>query len=397
MRALEGKSVVLGVSGSIACYKAVDLASRLAQGGALVDVAMTEAATRFVTPLTFRSITHRPVVTNAFDPDAELSLQHVGLAEGADVIVVAPATANTLAKFAHGLADDPLSMTVLASRAPVLAAPAMDGHMWQSPATIDNVARLIERGFTIVGPAEGRMASGLAGVGRLVEPAALMGYITGLLGRAGDLSGRKVVVSAGGTQEPIDPVRVVANRSSGKMGYAVAEAARDRGAKVVLVAAPTALDDPAMVETVHVGAALEMYDAVLHHAADADALVMAAAVADYRPAAPAQHKVKKTSAALRVELEATPDILAAAARPGLVSVGFAAESQSLVDHAREKLRAKGLHLIAANDITDPESGFGVDTNRVTLLDRDGLVEELPLLTKYEVAHQLWDRVAGWLR
>ena len=397
MRALEGKRVVLGVSGSIACYKAVDLASRLAQGGALVDVAMTEAATRFVTPLTFRSITHRPVVTNAFDPDAELSLQHVGLAEGADVIVVAPATANTLAKFAHGLADDPLSMTVLASRAPVLAAPAMDGHMWQSPATIDNVARLIERGFTIVGPAEGRMASGLAGVGRLVEPAALMGYITGLLGRAGDLSGRKVVVSAGGTQEPIDPVRVVANRSSGKMGYAVAEAARDRGAKVVLVAAPTALDDPAMVETVHVGAALEMYDAVLHHAADADALVMAAAVADYRPAAPAQHKVKKTSAALRVELEATPDILAAAARPGLVSVGFAAESQSLVDHAREKLRAKGLHLIAANDITDPESGFGVDTNRVTLLDRDGLVEELPLLTKYEVAHQLWDRVAGWLR
>ncbi len=397
MRALEGKRVVLGVSGSIACYKAVDLASRLAQGGALVDVAMTEAATRFVTPLTFRSITHRPVVTDAFDPDAELSLQHVGLAEGADVIVVAPATANTLAKFAHGLADDPLSMTVLASRAPVLAAPAMDGHMWQSPATIDNVARLIERGFTIVGPAEGRMASGLAGVGRLVEPAALMGHITGLLGRAGDLSGRKVVVSAGGTQEPIDPVRVVANRSSGKMGYAVAEAARDRGAKVVLVAAPTALDDPVMVETVHVGAALEMYDAVLHHAADADALVMAAAVADYRPAAPAEQKVKKTSAALRVELEATPDILAAAARPGLVSVGFAAESQSLVDHAREKLRAKGLHLIAANDITDPESGFGVDTNRVTLLDRDGLVEELPLLTKYEVAHQLWDRVAGWLQ
>ncbi len=397
MRALEGKSVVLGVSGSIACYKAVDLASRLAQGGALVDVAMTEAATRFVTPLTFRSITHRPVVTDAFDPDAELSLQHVGLAEEADVIVVAPATANTLAKFAHGLADDPLSMTVLASRAPVLAAPAMDGHMWQSPATIDNVARLIERGFTIVGPAEGRMASGLTGVGRLVEPAALMGHITGLLGRAGDLSGRKVVVSAGGTQEPIDPVRVVANRSSGKMGYAVAEAARDRGARVVLVAAPTALDDPAMVETVHVGAALEMYDAVLHHAADADALVMAAAVADYRPATPAEHKVKKTSTALRVELEATPDILAAAARPGLVSVGFAAESQSLVDHAREKLRAKGLHLIAANDITDPESGFGVDTNRVTLLDRDGLVEELPLLTKYEVAHQLWDRVAGWLR
>ena len=397
MRALEGKRVVLGVSGSIACYKAVDLASRLTQGGALVDVAMTESATRFVTPLTFRSITHRPVVTDAFDPDAELSLQHVGLAEGADVIVVAPATANTLAKFAHGLADDPLSMTVLASRAPVLAAPAMDGHMWQSPATIDNVARLIERGFTIVGPAEGRMASGLTGVGRLVEPAALMGHITGLLGRAGDLSGRKVVVSAGGTQEPIDPVRVVANRSSGKMGYAVAEAARDRGAKVVLVAAPTALDDPAMVGTVHVGAALEMYDAVLHHSAEADALVMAAAVADYRPAAPAEHKVKKTSAALRVELEATPDILAAAARPGLVSVGFAAESQSLVDHAREKLRAKGLHLIAANDITDPESGFGVDTNRVTLLDRDGLVEELPLMTKYEVAHQLWDRVAGWLR
>jgi phosphopantothenoylcysteine decarboxylase/phosphopantothenate--cysteine ligase len=396
MRSLEGKHIVLGVSGSIACYKAVDLASRLTQGGALVDVIMTESATRFVTPLTFRNITHRPVVTDAFDLSSEMSLQHVVLAERADVIVVAPATANALAKFAHGLADDALSMTVLASRAPVLVAPAMDGYMWQNPATFDNATQLIERGFTIVGPAEGRMASGLFGLGRLVEPAEMVGHITALLGRTGDLAGRKVVVSAGGTQEPIDPVRVVANRSSGKMGYAVAEAARDRGATVILVAAPTALDDPAAIEMVRVGTALQMHDAVLQHSAEADALVMAAAVADYRPKAPADQKVKKKTEGWMLELAPTPDILAAASRPGLISVGFAAESQSLVEHARGKLQAKGLHLIVANDITDPDSGFGVDTNRVTFLDRNGLVEEMPLLTKYEVAHQILDRVFEWL-
>ena len=232
-RALEGKHIVLGVTGSIACYKALDLASKLTQGEALVDVVLTQEATRFVAPLAFRSITHRPVVTDMFDPASELSVEHVALAERADIVVVAPATAHTIARIALGLADDALTTTVLASPAPLLVAPAMDGHMYGNAATQENLARLGARGVVIVGPAEGRLASGLAGVGRLVEPVEILGHICAVLGRRGDLAGRIVIVSAGGTREAIDPVRVITNRSSGKMGYAVAEAARDRGARVV--------------------------------------------------------------------------------------------------------------------------------------------------------------------
>ena len=388
------KRVLLGVSGSIAAYKAVDLASKLTQAGAAVDVLMTYSATQFVTPLTFRSVTHRPVVTNLLDPDSPEAVEHIALATAADVLVVAPATAHMLAKLALGLADDPISVTALATGAPLLVAPAMDANMWDHPAVQKNVETLESRGAKVVGPGHGRLASGLVGWGRLAETPELLGRIAQALGRGGDLAGRTIVVSSGGTQEPIDPVRVVTNRSSGKMGHAVAEAARDRGAHVVLVTAAS-LDDPPGIETAHVTTAEEMRDAVLAACRSADALVMAAAVADYQPAHVHPQKVKKEHTdALTIEMVKTPDILSEAPR-SIVRVGFAAESNDLVENARAKLEAKALDLIVANDITLPEAGFGADTNKVTLIDADG-TEDLPLMSKYDVGYRVLDRVVRLL-
>ena len=392
---LLDKHVVLGVTGSIASYKAVDLASKLTQGGALVDTILTYGATQFVTPLAFRSITHRPVVTDTFDPNSQFSIEHVALAQQADIVVIAPATVNCIARLAVGLANDPLTTTVIATRAPLLVAPAMDAGMYEHPATQENLARLRGRGVVIAGPAPGRLASGLIGVGRLLETPELLGYITATLGRHGDLAGRTLVVSAGGTQEPIDPVRVITNNSSGKMGYALAEAARDRGARAVLIAAPTGLPDPPLVKMVRVQTAQQMCDAVLSEMESADVLIMAAAVADYRPASAAEQKIKKSADTLTIELVRTTDILEAAAG-NFVKVGFSAESENLIANATEKVRRKGLDLIVANDITDPDSGFGRDTNRVVFIDRQLQVEELPVLTKYEVGHRILDRVRDLL-
>ncbi len=394
---LQDKHIVLGVTGSIACYKAADLASKLVQAGALVDVVLTASAARFITPLTFRSLTHRPVITDAFDPESELSIQHVILAERADALVVAPATANFLAKLAHGIADEALSMTALATAAPILVAPAMDAHMWDNPATQANAVILQDRGVTVVGPKEGRLASGLIGKGRLAETEEILGQLCALLGRRGDLSGRKVVVSAGGTQEPIDPVRVITNRSSGKMGYALAEAARDRGANAVLVTAPTSLPNPGGIEIRHVTTVASMREAVLSACVGADVLIMAAAVSDYRTAQVATHKMKKEESAdgLTLHLVKNADFFLEVPE-GVLRVGFAAESEDLLTNAQKKLKEKGLALIAANDITAPDSGFNVDTNKVIILDRDGGVEDLPLLSKYEVAHRILDRVVGLL-
>ena len=395
---LDGKRVVLGVTGSIACYKALDLASKLTQAGALVDVVMSYGATQFVTPLAFRSLTHRAVVTDGFDANAEYAVEHVELARQADIIVVAPATVHSIAKLALGLADDPLTTTAVASKAPLMVAPAMDADMYEHPATQDNLARLRARGAVLAGPGRGRLASGLTGWGRLLETPELLGYIGYTLGRQGDLAGRTIVVSAGGTAEPIDPVRVITNHSSGKMGYAVAEAARDRGARVALVSAARNLPDPAMVAVTRVATAQEMGDAVLARVDAADALIMAAAVADYRPRYAAGQKIKKGDDELNIPLARTTDILAATQGRGrLVRVGFAAESENLTANAAAKVRAKGLDLIAANDITSEGSGFGADTNRVTLIDRDLNAEELPLLTKYEVGNRILDRVALLLR
>ena len=393
---LLGRRVLLGVSGSIAVYKAVDLASKLTQAGALVDVLMTQSSLQFVTPLTFRSVTHRPVMTDLFDPESPEAVEHIALATAADILVVAPATANVIAKLANGFADDPVSVTYLATKAPTLVAPAMDGNMWEHPAVQANVETLKQCGVQFAGPGSGHLASGLEGWGRLLETHELLGHIAMALGRMGDLAGRTVVISAGGTHEPIDPVRVVANRSSGKMGYAIAEAARDRGANVVLVAGPTALADPVGVRVVSVETAAQMHDAVLDACNNADALIMAAAVADYKPTEPSAQKIKKSDETLHVDLESTADIIASAPR-NILRVGFAAESANLLANAKIKLQKKGLDLIAANDITHEGSGFGADTNQVTLLDAQGGAEQLPLLPKYDVAWRLLDRVVSLLQ
>ncbi|MEE9199766.1 MAG: bifunctional phosphopantothenoylcysteine decarboxylase/phosphopantothenate--cysteine ligase CoaBC [Dehalococcoidia bacterium] len=393
---LAGRRLLLGVTGSIAAYKAADLASRLAQAGALVDVVMTRSALEFVTPLTFRSLTHRPVVTELFDAQSELSMEHVALAERAEAVVVAPATANLIAKAATGMADDLLTCILLATRAPVVIAPAMDGYMYQNPATQENLSRLSSRGYVTVGPVEGRLASGQVGMGRLAEIEEIIGAIRQVLGRGGDLSGATIVVTAGGTQEPIDPVRHLSNRSSGKMGYALAEGARDRGARVVLISAPTSLPAPFGVEMVRVETAREMRDAVLKAGEEADALIMAAAVADYRPTSPTAAKIKKSASPLTLQLEPTADILGELKGRDLVKVGFAAESHDLMANARQKLRGKGLDLIVANDITAGDSGFATDSNRVVLITSRGEPQELPLMLKSQVAHKVLDRVVALL-
>jgi phosphopantothenoylcysteine decarboxylase/phosphopantothenate--cysteine ligase len=393
---LSGKRILLGVSGSIAAYKAADLASRLTQAGAQVDAILTAAAARFVSPLTFQSLTARPAPADLWSDEAHVL--HVGLADGADLLVVAPATADILAKLAHGLADDLLTVTALAARCPLLVAPAMDAGMFEHPAVQANLKRLRERGATVIGPVRGRMASGLEGLGRMLEPEEILGHVRLAAGRNGPLTGRRVVVTAGGTQEPIDPVRVIANRSSGKQGFAVAQAALDRGAAVTLVAAPCSLTTPVGASRIDVATAQEMADAVLESCAGADALVMAAAVADFRPARPAARKLKKDAGPPAVDLERTTDILgvvtAARARPACV-VGFAAETGDLLANARRKLKEKRLSLIVANDVTQPGGGFGSDTNRVTLIDAAG-AEELPLLYKAEVAGRILDRVQAFL-
>ena len=394
--ALANKHVVLGVTGSIACYKALDLASKLVQAGALVDIIMSYGATQFVTPLAFRSITHGTVVIDSFDPESEYSVEHVALAQQADVIVVAPATVHCIAKLALGLADDPLTTTIVAAKCPLVVAPAMDGNMYDHPATQSNIATLKKRGVVIAGPGTGRLASGLSGVGRLLETQELLGYISYTIGKDGDLAGRTVVVSAGGTMEPIDPVRVITNHSSGKMGYALAEAARDRGADVVLVTAPTSLPDPALVNVVQIRTAEQMGEAIQRHLDKADALVMAAAVADYRPATAADQKIKKAEDEMNISLAKTTDILKSA-EGNYVRVGFAAESQNLVENAKAKVASKKLDLIVANDITAEGSGFGSETNQVTFIDRYMQVEELPLLTKYDVSNRILDRVRDLIR
>jgi phosphopantothenoylcysteine decarboxylase/phosphopantothenate--cysteine ligase len=391
----KGKNVILGVTGSIAAYKAADIASKLTQKGLAVDVVMTKAAQQFVTPLSFRSITHRPVVTDMFDLASEYSVEHVALAERADVIVVAPATANAIARMAAGIADEILYSTVLATRAPVIIAPAMDVGMWQNPVTQENVNKLRSRGFLVVGPGYGRLASGLVGMGRLIDNEEILGTIYHVLGRKGDLAEKQIVVSAGGTQEPIDLVRFVGNRSSGKMGYAVAEAARDRGAIVTLITGPTALPAPAGVDVMQVRTASQMRDAVLKATAAADVLIMAAAVADYRPSTVAEGKIKREADSLTLELVKTSDILAEV-KGDLIKVGFAAESEDIVPRAAEKLKKKQLDLIVVNDIAAKDSGFDADTNRVIFINRKGETEQLPLMLKSEVAHRILDKVVALL-
>jgi phosphopantothenoylcysteine decarboxylase/phosphopantothenate--cysteine ligase len=392
---IANKTIVLGITGSIAAYKAADIAGTLTKERAKVEVVMTTSATEFIAPLTLRSITGRPVVTSMFELNSKWNIEHIALAEAADTIVIAPATANIIAKIAAGIADDILGCTVLATRAPIIIAPAMNDNMLQHSITQDNLAKLKARGFTVITPDYGRLASGKVGLGRLADVDKIIGTIKQVLGRSGDMTGKRIVVTAGGTQEPVDPVRFLGNRSSGKMGYALAEAARDRGAEVRLITAPTLLPEPAGVEVIPVDRASQMKEALAKVTTWTDALIMAAAVADYKPKSTSKTKIKKEAAGLTLELSKTPDILAEV-KGNFLKIGFAAESEDIIANARQKLEKKRLDLIIANDITAKGSGFGADTNKITLISLDGKNESLPLLSKKEVADRILDRVVGLL-
>jgi phosphopantothenoylcysteine decarboxylase/phosphopantothenate--cysteine ligase len=398
MSVVHGKRILLGITGSIAAFKSAELASQLTQMGAALDVVLTPAAEKFITALTLQSITGRRAYTEADLWGGEVHVLHIGLARSADLLVIAPCTANTIAKLAHGQADNLLTVTALAARCPLLLAPAMDGGMLDHPATQENLAKLTQRGATIAGPTEGHLASGVSGRGRMLEAAEIAGCVRLVLGLRGPLAERKVVVSAGGTQEPVDPVRVLSNRSSGKQGYALAQSAIDAGGQVTLISGPTELTPPVGARLVGVRTASEMGAAVLEACAGADVLIMAAAVADFRPKQAAGEKLKRRDGVPQLELEATEDILKAVTqgpRPRVV-VGFAAESRDMLQNAAEKARARKLDLVVANDISAGDAGFGVDTNRVTLIDANGKTEPLPFATKSEVADLIIARIAGLL-
>jgi len=390
---LTNKRIVLGVTGSIACYKALELASKLVQNGALVDTIMTKSSQEFLTPLAFKSITHRDVLTNMYDINSEFAINHVGLAESADIIVIAPATANTIAKISNGMSDDSLTTTVLASKCPIVIAPAMDGNMFDNPATQSNIATLISRGVFISGPEYGRLASGLIGNGRMTSPKNLVDIITMTLGSKGDLSGKKILISAGGTTEPIDPVRFITNKSSGKMGYSIAAAARDRGANVTLVSASNMLENPIGIQIKKVRTSSEMYDVISKEITEMDAIIMAAAVSDWTPKKYSDSKSKKNgSENWSIDLIKTTDIIANISKPNLIKIGFAAESDNLIQNGKSKIQSKSLDLIVANDILDKENGFESDTNKVSIIHPNGDVEIIPTMPKYEVGNEILDRM-----
>lgn len=395
---LIGKRIVLGVTGSIAAYKAVSLLRSLLREGAVVHVVMTQSATKFVTPLTFEVLSGHPVSTEVFEAHQEM--KHLSLPEQADAIVIAPATANSLAKIALGLGDDLLSTMLLTAHCPVIVAPAMDGGMWTHPSVTEHVRTLRARGTTVVDPEEGLLASGRIGQGRLAEEGRILEALYVAMAPLRDWQGHRILVSAGPTQEPIDPVRFISNRSSGKMGYAIAEAAQARGAQVVLVTGPTALPFPKGLEVVSVATAEEMTQALSMRLAWSSVVIMAAAVADFRPKHPASQKMKKQGVIDQtLDLERTTDILASlsAQRTTQLIVGFAAETCDLIAHATEKLTAKGIDLIVANDVTMEGAGFGSEQNAATLIDRDGAITELPLMPKRALADAILNRAHELLR
>jgi phosphopantothenoylcysteine decarboxylase/phosphopantothenate--cysteine ligase len=396
--------VALGVTGGVAAYKAAELVRRLQQEKLDVQVVMTRAACEFITPLTFAALTGQKVITSMFGadsaaaaPNVESAIEHIAVAQRIDLLLIAPATADILAKLAHGVADDFLATLYLATKAPVVVAPAMNVNMWEHPATQQNVATLRARGVRVVNPSEGYLACGMTGAGRLAGLEDIAAAACEALGLKHDFANQTVLVTAGPTQESIDPARYISNRSSGKMGYALADAAQRRGAHVVLVSGPTDLPAPEGVDWVPVKTAAEMHAAVLEHARFANIVIKAAAVSDYRVAAPAASKMKRASGRVTLELEPTADILAelaagtSAERDAQVLIGFAAETDRIAEHAREKLARKGADIIVANDITQKDAGFDTDTNIVTLFFRDGREVALPKMSKFDVANQILDR------
>lgn len=397
---LANKRIILGVTGSIAAYKAAEIASRLTQVSAFVDVVLTESGEKFISPLTFQSVTGRKAYVDADLWGGEGHVTHVGLGRAADLIIIAPVSANTMARLAHGLGDNLLSLTALACHCPILLAPAMDAGMYEHPATQANVTILKERGIHFIGPTEGHLASGLVGLGRMIEPADVIAAARWLMSRNGPLAGKKVVVTAGGTQEPIDPVRLVTNRSSGKQGYALAQAAQDAGADVTLITT-VELAAPYSSQVVEVCTTAEMHQAVMQEAPDTDLLIMAAAPADFRPAVMVEEKIKKEKGLPSIAMQLTEDILLSVAEgrdksgwPKRV-IGFAAESQDLLENAAAKVKRKHLDMIVANDISQPDAGFEVDANRVTFLFPDGTTIPLPKMSKDAVAEAVIEQALPW--
>jgi phosphopantothenoylcysteine decarboxylase/phosphopantothenate--cysteine ligase len=391
---LKGRKIVLGVTGGIAAYKAAELVRELVKAGAEVQVVMTRNAQAFITPLTFQTLSGNPVTTELFNLIAESEIGHIALADRAEVLLIAPATANIIGKIAGGIADDLLTTMVMATKAPVLLAPAMNVHMWENPICQENIQKLRQRGYHFIDPEAGELACGYEGKGRLAEISTIVEEICVLLSPK-DFSGEKILVTAGPTEELIDPVRFLSNRSSGKMGFALARAARRRGADVTLISGPTALAALFQIKYIAVRSAAQMREAVLKHLESASILIMAAAVSDYRPKQKAPEKIKKSKLPTALELELNPDILAEAGKKknSRILVGFAAETENLLQSTRQKLEKKNLDLIVANDVTLPGAGFEVDTNIVKILDRSGKVEELPLMTKEDLADYILDRIA----
>lgn len=412
---LKDKNIVLGVTGGIAAYKCVDLVSRLRKQGANVHVILTKGAQNFVTETAMREISGNPVVTSMWGEIQEYSVEHIALAKLADFVLIAPATANIIAKCAAGIADDMLTTTVLATRAPIMFAPAMNSNMYEHPLTQENIQKLQQLGWQLIEPAVGHLACGTSGVGRMPEPQELVEavkeYLASSLAAAEsdtrdnadtssanslpNLAGLKILVTAAGTREPIDPVRYIGNRSSGKMGYAIAETARELGAEVILISGPSALQAPEGVEFHKVESAREMRDLVHQHFANSHIVIKAAAVADYRVKNVSDHKIKKNDEELTLVLEKNPDILKELGQikqPEQVLVGFAAETRNLIEYAQSKLEKKNLDMIVANDVSNPQAGFNVDTNLIKLLKRDGTIEELPLMSKKDLAYIILDRV-----
>jgi len=395
---VKGKHVVVGVTGGISAYKAVEVVSRLKKAGASVHVIMTEAATRFVTPLTFQEISGNPVVSSMWSEVKQWQVEHIALANLADLFVIVPATADIIGKIANGIADDMLSTTVMATQAPVILAPAMNSAMYLNPVVQENLKKLRGLGYSIMDPESGLLACGAEGPGRLPEPAAILQFLQTFFQPSKMLSGKRFLVTAAGTREPIDPVRYIGNRSSGKMGYAIASVAAERGAEVILISGPTVLPCPRGVTRRMVETAAEMREAVLAEYPDVDIVVKAAAVADYRPRIVHAHKIKKTGECMELVLEKTPDILLELGqlKKQQILVGFAAETQELLANANEKMVRKNLDMIVANDVTLPGAGFNADTNIVKILLPGGHCEELPQLPKNKVAEIILDKIYALL-
>lgn len=398
MERLSGKKIVLGVTGGIAAYKAVEVVSRLRKAGAQVHVIMTKEAAEFVTELTFREISGQPVTVDMWSKVPHFNVEHIALAQLADLMLLVPATANILAKAATGIADDMLTTTLLATKAPIFAAPAMNTNMYENPITQRNITELKRRGFHIIEPAAGHLACGISGKGRLPEPSDIVRVIEAFFQPEDSLTGRRILVTAGGTIEPLDPVRYIGNRSTGRMGYAIAAEASRRGADVVLISGPSNLPEPSGVETVHIDTARQMQSEVLARFTDADAVIMSAAVADYRPKTVAAEKIKKSDDELVLHLERNPDILfdLGQRKTRQLLVGFAAETCRVEEYAKRKLVKKNLDFIVANDVSQADAGFGVDTNRIKLFAKDGTMTEYPLMSKKELAGIILDHMAACL-